>query len=201
MEAAGERHQRRGKEGLEEAKLWLESTTRFEVPWTSWGKAGTLQYVQVPQINGQAESFDLRGMHLEQDMAARAEFYAEVKRYSGQHDQPAHYWKYLTRCYSATVAWQRAGTPQTPEFIWITWHPFGATDNYLKLTKPEMIKEACERHPERVPIEDYDDSTAEDLADRLWFLLASPRLGDMMMSKDYLGLIRQRAAAAGGGIP
>lgn len=42
MSATGERHQQKGKEGLERAKLWLESTTRFEVPFTSCGKAATL---------------------------------------------------------------------------------------------------------------------------------------------------------------
>src|SRR5688500_19045714 len=71
VEAAGERHQRTGREGLELAKLWLESTTRFDVPWTSWGKGATLEYVTVPQIHGSAESFDLAGNHLEEDMSAR----------------------------------------------------------------------------------------------------------------------------------
>ncbi|MEA2376602.1 MAG: hypothetical protein QOD13_509 [Thermoleophilaceae bacterium] len=198
---AGEQQHRVGKEGLEEAKLWLESTTRFEVNWTSWGKGGTVQYVQVPQINGKSESFDLAGTHYEPDLTARAGFYAEVKRYSAQGKQREHYRDYLTRCYSATVAWERAGTPMTPEFIWITWHPFGATDDYPKLTTAEMIKEACEALPERVPPEDYDEAVSADLATRLWFLLASPRLEEMRMSQDFLGLVRNHATSEGGGIP
>jgi hypothetical protein len=165
------------------------------VPWTSWGKASTLQYAQVPQIVGNAESFDRAGQHLEPDMTPRSEFFAEVKRYNAQHDQREQYRRYLTRCYSATLAWAEAGTPRTPEFIWITWHPFGATDDYLKLTTAEMIEDACKRLPERVPEDRYDGAVAADLADRLWFLLASPRLEEMMMSKDFLGVIRRHVTA------
>jgi hypothetical protein len=167
------------------------------VPFTSWGKAGTLQYVEVPQWGRTKESFDLFGLHLEENLETRAEFYAEVKRYNSAGSQMQQYREFLTRCYSAMLAWERAGTPKTPEFLWITWHPFGATDKYSQLTDVSAIKDACAKLPERVKPEDYDATLAQELADRLWLLLASPRLEDMRMSKEFLGVIRAHATEEG----
>jgi hypothetical protein len=167
------------------------------VPFTSWGKAGTLQYVEVPQWGRTKESFDLFGQHLEEDLEPRAEFYAEVKRYSAASDQRQQYREFLTRCYSATIAWDRAGTPKTPEFLWITWHPFGTITEYSTLTQVEAIKDACDKLPGRVKPEDYDAAVAGDLARRLWLLIVSSRLDDMRMSKEFLGLIRAHATEEG----
>ena len=197
LPATGERHQRKGKEGLEEAKLWLESTTRFFVPFTSWGKAGTLQYVEVPQYGRNPESFDLFGQHLEEDLTPRAEFFAEVKRYASASDQRQQYREFLTRCYSATLAWVKIGAPRTPEFMWITWHPFGTISEYRQLTEAAAITEACEKLPQRVKPEDFDPALAEDISGRLWLLIASPRLDDMRMSKEFLGLIRAHSTEEG----
>lgn len=197
MPATGERHQRKGKEGLEEAKLWLESTTRFVVPFTAWGKAATLQYVEVPQYGRDPESFDLFGQHLEEDLTPRAEFYAEVKRYRSASDQRQQYREFLTRCYSATIAWQKMGAPRTPEFLWITWHPFGTISEYGTLTEVAALKDACDKLPERVKSEDYDANIAQELAQRLWLLIVSPRLDEMRMSKEFLGLIRAHATEEG----
>ena len=39
---------------------------------------------------------------------------------------------------------------------------------------------------------------AEELASRLWLLIASPRLDDMVMSKEHLGLIRAHVTEGDG---
>lgn len=197
MPSTGEQQHRKGKEGLEEAKLWLESTTRFVVPFTSWGKASTLQYVEVPQWERNKESFDLFGQHLEENLETRGEFYAEVKRYSTAGTQMAQYCEFLTRCYSAMLAWEKIGTPKTPLFLWITWHPFGATDKYSQLTTETMVKEACDKLPERVKSEDYDTARATLLAEQLRLLIVPHKLEDMRMSKDFLGVIRDYATKEG----
>jgi hypothetical protein len=57
--------------------------------------------------------------------------------------------------------------------------------------------EACEKLPERVAPQDFDPTLAEDLATRLWLLIASPRLDDMRMSKEFLGLVRAYATEEG----
>lgn len=189
MSATGERHQKKGKEGLERAKLWLESTTRFEVPFTSWGKAATLQYVEVPQHGRPSESFDMTGQHLEEDRTPRAMFYAEVKNYDTAGHQRAEYRKFLTRCYSATLAWNATGSPKSPEFFWITWHPFGTITEYPDLTRVTAIEDACQQMPQRVAPADYDPAIAEDLSKRLWLLILSPRLQEIQMSTKFLGWI------------
>ena len=61
MVPAGEQQHRAGLEGLQEAKLWLESTTRFDVHWTAWGQGANVPYVTVTQINGKPESFERDG--------------------------------------------------------------------------------------------------------------------------------------------
>lgn len=95
------------------------------------------------------------------------------------------------------LAWESVGTPKTPMFLWITWHPFGATDKYSDLTKESMVMEACEKLPERVKPDDYDPGIAAKLAEQLRLLIVPHKLEDMRMSKEFLGVIRAYATEEG----
>jgi hypothetical protein len=197
--AAGERQQYVGLEGAQAAKLWLESTTRFRAPFIAWGPAQMLDHLVVPQVHRTPRGFDLRGEHFDEVMQTKAEFFAEVKNYSAQHDQRTMYRDFLVTAYSACRYWQVGGEPKRPEFLWITWHPFGATDDFPKLTTVEWIKDACERDDEFDMAEHWDDDLGADLAKRIWLLIVPARMPEMRMSRSFLGLLQQHVTSNSGG--
>jgi hypothetical protein len=191
--AVGERHHETGREGAYKAKLWLESTTRFTVPWNAYD---TAEYVTAPQLDGTNAGFDLAGEILEEDGTPRTRFLAEVKHYKSEGGQTAAYKSYLATCYSATARLIELGQP-VPDFMWITWHPFGSTRNYLRLWSPEYIHESCEEHKPKLGSYPFDAAVAARLSERLWFLLASPKLDQMVMSRTNLGYVKMLLTRGG----
>lgn len=188
----GEQFHIGGQDGVALAKRWLEATGRFKVQWHS-GQRVAVPYLAVEQLGRDKEGFDIRATHLDPDRAPRVEVFAEVKNYNGPHDQPAHYDKFLTACASAVLYWQDHPPPQPTEFMWITWHPFGATAKYLQHVEPDAVKTAClKQYPKpgspdetvaRVPKERVTDDLCREVADRLWFIIAPRRLEDMMLDQ------------------
>src|SRR4051794_16750903 len=96
---AGERHHQAGREGVLGVKRWLESTTRFQVPWDVYG---SWQQTTVKLLSGEAVSFDIAGHLLDEDGHAGVRFYGEVKNYTSASGQQPAYEEYLAVCYSAT---------------------------------------------------------------------------------------------------
>lgn len=182
-----------GQDGVALAKRWLEGTGRFDVQWHS-GQDVAVPYLEVEQVQGEAVGFDIRALHRTADRDERAEVFVEVKNYSGVHDQPALYKKFLTVCASALLAWEDIGGAAKPtEFMWLTWHPFGATNAYLRHVQPVMVKAACQEEfpvpgdpntkSHRVPQERITDELCQEVANRLWFLIAPQRLEDMLLKQ------------------
>jgi hypothetical protein len=191
----GEQFHIDGQDGVDLAKRWLEATGRFTVQWHS-GQKVAVPYLAVDQLDGSKEGFDIRATHLNLDSSPRAEIYAEVKNYNGAHKQPDHYKKFLTDCASAVLVWQQHPPVPPTEFMWITWHPFGATKDYLLHVASETVKAACQTEfpkpgaPDqkelRIPAEMVTDDLCDDVARRLWFIIAPRRLEEMLIDPKML---------------
>lgn len=184
---AGEQQHEAGREGVQRVKRWLESTTRFEVPWDVYGSPNQLT---VTLLTGAAKAFDLAGYLVGEDADAGPRFYGEVKNYRSVSDQPTLYQEYLAVAYSA--ARQAMSTEHDPavEFMWVTWHPFSQT-KFLHLCGPDEIAAACGAFPDYLGDEEFDRNFAETLAKRLWLLIVNPRQAEMTMSRAFLGEVRR----------
>lgn len=186
----GEQFHIDGQDGVALAKRWLEGTGRFKVQWHS-GDRVAVPFLALDMFHRPKEGFDLQAIHLAADGRPRTEIYAEIKNYNGPHDQPAKYDEFLTDCASALLFWQHHEPVPPTEFMWMTWHPFGATDKYLKKVAPETVKAACmkdykkrgapDETERRVPEEYVTDDLCVEVARRLWFIIAPRRLDDMLL--------------------
>ena len=184
----GEQFHIDGQDGVELAKRWLEATGRFRVQWHSGDKVA-VPYLAVDQLDRPKEGFDIRAMHLDSDLSPRVEIFAEVKNYNGAYDQAEHYAKFLTDCASAVMFWEDHPPAQPTEFMWITWHPFGATDKYLRHVKAEAVKKRVSRSSKSRVLRrrrlsrsrrPSDRRPCNEVARRLWFIIAPRRLEEML---------------------
>jgi hypothetical protein len=180
----GETAQELGREGVHRAKRWLESTTRFVVEATTLDLPGAEPFLFIPQAgSANRVRMDMTGRHLDEEGGLLAQFYAEVKNVTTDSGLSAEYKKFLAKAYSSERSWESIGNLRPIEWMFITWHPFGATGNYTSLTGVEAIKAACDAHPDRVPPSDWDEGKGEDLSRRLWVLIPSQRLEEMLPAK------------------
>jgi hypothetical protein len=97
---AGERQHEAGREGVRQVKRWLESTTRFHVPWDVYGSPNQ---TTVTLLGGAAKAFDIAGHLIGEDAYAGPPFYGEVKNYRSVSNQPSLYQEYLAVSYSPPV--------------------------------------------------------------------------------------------------
>lgn len=178
------------------AKEWLESTTRFDVPWVGWDDPSN-QFVQVPQIDGSPKRLDIAGWHYDDKMNGQAEFFGEVKNYKSEGKLVSQYESFLVTCYSAMHTWRGINDERPREFLFITWHPFGPVSNYTKLTTVDWIKRSVDANPLRVPPDKWDGNLAAALAARLWLLIPSRQLPKMQMSRDHLGVVKNHVTRKG----
>jgi hypothetical protein len=188
--SGGEKHHIDGQDGVALAKRWLEGTGRFSVHWHS-GQRVAVPYLGLDQLDGSKVGFDILAQHDDPRGEARSAIWVEVKNYNAQGGQLEKYSKFLVDCTSAVMLWEQ-GTDENPsEFMWLTWHPFGATDKYLRHVTAEAVKEACtKKYPVkgkpdeedyRLPQDQITNALCENVAKRLWFVIAPRRLNDMLL--------------------
>lgn len=184
---AGEQQHEAGRDGVRRVKRWLESTTRFSVPWDVYGSPNQ---TTVKLLSGEAKGYDIAGHLIGEEGASGPPFYGEVKHYHSVSDQPTLYHEYLARSYSA--ARQATSKDHDPEleFMWVTWHPF-SQGKFLELCGVDEIEEACGIHAEYLGGEEFDSGFAAILARRLWLLIVNPRQEEMTMSRTFLGEVRR----------
>jgi hypothetical protein len=184
-----------GEEGAYRIRRWLDSTFRFRIDRSIYdldvdgNPYPMMRLPQLPRRNtetgevttGHFERFDLRGMLLDGDGQPGRTLFVECKDYSDAGAQGTLYSEYLAVCYSGFVKLgQDVGAPPDMEFMWATTHPFAQT-TYTQLTTANRIKTACEAHPERLGEHEFEMSTAQQLAARLWLSIVNPRVEEMMM--------------------
>lgn len=175
-----------GREGAYRAKVWLESTTRLAVPWTSYDLE-TAPYLRILRPDGTAHRFDLAGHFLDSAMGGRR-FLAEVKNYTLAGAQGAQYARYLADCYYATLQF---GRDYPLEFMWITWHPFRVTNWTSLCGDKRVVRAAISDHSHHLCGRDIDDEFCEAVADRLWLIVLSTRQErDLVPTSEMVAHIR-----------
>jgi len=184
---AGERQHEAGREGVQQVKRWLESTTRFHVPWDVYGSPNQ---TTITLLNGAAKAYDIAGHLFGEDVEAGPPFYAEIKNYRSVSNQPSLYQEYLAVSYSGARQAKSAEHDPAVEFMWVTWHPF-SQGKFLRLCAPDEIAAACVSYPDYLGGEEFDRRFAETLATRLWLLIVNPRQAEMSMSRALLGEVRR----------
>jgi hypothetical protein len=192
----GEAIQAKGADGARRAKLWLEGTTRANVPWVNPDP------VAIPKLSfdwadgSGSFSFDIGGTLIGGELANQ-EFLAECKKYKNASDQSKLYNEYLAKCYVARVK----RPDRCDNFMWITWSAFGTT-NWSQLLSPELVNKAVLKYSKRalgVPEQDaaaaLDEQVCKDVASRLWIIVLSEKQEKhLMLSPEHQALIRARIA-------
>jgi hypothetical protein len=187
-----------GELATKRMRLWLDGTTRFRIDRSIYDLGPNNEppmQLRVPQLaEGLFERFDLVGQTLDAEGRPQRTLYVECKDYGSDGNQGTLYDEYLAVCYSAIVKLSRdvQGLPDI-EFMWATTHPFAQTD-YKNLTKPSRIRKGCEAHAARLGGEAVDETIAEQLSERLWLCIVSPRVEEMMPGADIRALVAARYA-------
>lgn len=147
-----------------------------------------MPYLTFTKPAGGEFSFDLGG-YLKEDPFDRAQFFCEVKNYTGAHDQHPLYQEYLAKCYAV---W--ASTRRPYEFMWITWHPFQVGE-WASLCSADKLARAVEAHPEYLPAEhEIDYAGCKDLAERLWLIVLSVKQEDLCLTPSMVATLRAEEA-------
>lgn len=174
----------KGADGAQRAKTWLEKTGTVEVRFIRT-ELPEAEFLSFAKATAQSFSFDLGGiLHLN---SGRAQFYAEVKYYSGVGGQPAMYEEFLAQCYRATDLHK-----MPYHFMWITWHPFSIT-NWSSLCDAATIKSAVNARKAEYLNEDavVDEELCDALADRLWLIVLSDKQETLSMPDEMLAELRK----------
>jgi len=185
--SAAESVQKKGMDGVDLAKRWLESTTWIELPFDSYnnGPVCTLR-----RLDGKLKGYDLFGS-IHQDPPIP--LYVEVKDYdSAGGKQGKEFWEFLANAYSITAQDFKDGLDARREFMWITRHPFNTTD-WVSLTSAERIKTALEEHhPEVLNGESINANLLGTVSDRLYLLVVHKRQEGFMLTPEELALVESK---------
>lgn len=163
-----------GKDGVHDAKEWLERTGTVDAYLDVYDK-NLKGYLQVDLADGSQRSFDLGGHY----GSARRHFFAEVKNYSGAIAGKA-YSDFLATCYCRSL--DRDG--DLLDFMFITWHPFLVT-RWPTLRQAESVIEAVNERTNWVSDGHHiDEKRCGDIASRLWIIVLSKRSQDLQLPVD-----------------
>jgi len=181
-----EETQEAGRLGTYRAKRWLECTTRVvAIPWVVYEAPAMLAFARP---DGRYGHFDLAGYFLSGQFKHRP-LYVESKAYSSPGHQGDMYVKYLADCYYATLAF---GVDRQAEFMWLTWHPFGALSRWSELCSASSIRDALSIHESHLAGEEVDDELCEQVASRLWIVVLHERQEHHLVpSAEMVALVRQ----------
>ncbi|MGS2619674.1 hypothetical protein ACVCAH_35105 [Micromonospora sp. LZ34] len=179
--------QKKGMDGADLAKRWLESTTWIELPFDVYNNAPVCT---LRRLDKKVKRYDLFGsIHT----SPPTPLYVEVKDYdSSGGKQGIEYWEFLANAYSITAQDLKDGQDARREFMWITRHPFNSTD-WVKLTSAERIKTALEsHHREALDGEPIDADLLATVSDRLWLLVLHKRQEGLMLTAEELALVESK---------
>lgn len=195
---SGEQIQAKGADGARRAKLWLEATTRANVPWVN------PHSVAVPKltfewVDSGTFSFDIGGTLLGGEVDGQ-EFLGECKMYENAFDQNKLYNEYLAKCYVARLR----RPDRCDNFMWITWSPF-ATTTWSELVSFERVSKAVVKESTRAlgangkdASDRLDEQLCKDVASRLWIIVLSERQEKhLVLSPEHQGVIRGHIAKEG----
>ena len=178
----GEEMHAAGVEGVQNAKRWLDATTRADVHWIFPNEAARPR-LSFKWADGRDYAFDIGGLFRGGDLANRT-FLGEVKNYKTIGGQPEMYREYLAGCYRA----RQLNPSMADQFMWITWNPF-LVDSWAKLTTADEVRAAVIKYSKQTLGVDPEQAethipagTCEAVAESLWLLVLSSRHELLMLS-------------------
>ena len=148
MAKVGEALHRQGESGAQDAKYWLDATTRTKSSWTNDDDivAARMSFKWPHAKSPKAEpfSFDLGGILFGAPFHNH-QFLAEVKNHKTVGNLGSHFDDFLAKCYHVADTDRKLAD----QFMFITWNPFRATD-WSKQTSKDQIIEGCVINRERL---------------------------------------------------
>ena len=198
---AGEENQDIGRDGLYQAKRWLELSTRVRESWTHQDPPLAELLGFAWPHGGRTFTFDLGGVFRGDDLDNQS-FVAEVKKYKNESDLPTHYRDFLAKCYVAyQIRPDRCG-----HFIWLSWAPFQAQGWDLHTSVDKVVAALLHSaNRQRVlGVEDEDQARLQidmeavvAVAGRLWLLTLSDKQKSLVLTKDhYVEVVKMITAEA-----
>lgn len=189
---AGEDAQDKGRQGLDDARRWLDLSTRVRETWAyDEHPLAELVHFDWPYSSGQERtfSFDLGGTFRGDRLDGQA-FLAEIKNYKNEGDLPTHFRNFLAKCYVALGSKPK----RCDHFLWISWAPFQArswdkhatTDN----VRHAVLNEANRRRVLGVDNEadaaaKLDVELAAKVASRAWLITLSDRQITLVPTEEH----------------
>jgi hypothetical protein len=177
---AGEDAPNKGREGVDNVKVWLNLSTRVHRSWACDDPLlGEMVHFDWPYAVGQSKSFsfDLGG-EFRGDPLDKQSFVAEVKNYRYEMDLPELYLDFLAKCYVALST----KPALCDHFLWISWSPFQA-QKWNKHATTDNVRKALlkEKNRKRVlGVDGEDDAMARldpelltNVAKRVWLVTLS----------------------------
>jgi hypothetical protein len=179
---AGEESPDKGREGLQQAKRWLDLSTRVRRSWAyDDHPLSEMVHFEWPYATGREKpfSFDLGGEFRGKSLQSQS-FLAEVKNYLYESNLPTHFRDFLAKCYVALSS----KPARCDNFLWISWAPFQA-QNWHKHATTENVRKSIvhSANRERVLGVDNEVDAGEKLdvelmakvASRVWLVTLSDR--------------------------
>lgn len=187
---AGEDAQNKGRDGVDEAKRWLEKSTRVVQAWTNEDE-GLSEMLAFKWPHGNEFSFDLGGRFRGGDIDGHM-FISEVKKYSYESNLPAHYKSFLAKCYVAITEKPN----RCRHFLWISWSPFQAKRWNLH-TSVATVKDAVLEEKGRIfgvdddseALSKLDISAVADVSNRIWLITLCNQQLQLVLTREHYGEI------------
>ncbi len=198
----GEALHKKGDDGAQRAKYWLDATTRTRSSWTNEDDivASRLEF-NWPHGKKTQFSFDIGGI-LFGDPFHNHQFVAEVKNHNTVGNLGSHFDDFLAKCYFVAKNEGKLAN----QFMFMTWNPFRA-ENWSKHTSKESIIKGCVKNKERLlGAADKSDSeaaslldadTLEFLQDTLWLVVLSDKQESLLISDEDRALINHNRTIEG----
>lgn len=185
----GEASQDTGRDGLNQAKRWLELSTRVHQSWTHRDAAlSELLGFKWPH-GDKTFSFDLGGQFRGGDLENQS-FLAEVKKYKNEGDLPTHFRDFVAKCYVAL----QSRPKRCDHFLWLSWAPFQA-QKWDTHTSAERIANSLVHPANRTRVFGTDQEASARAAidptvlagvsSRLWLVTLSDRQDQLVLTKDH----------------
>lgn len=181
---ATEESQEAGRDGVFLTKKWLEATTFIEMPLNAYEHPARCD---VELLGGEVKKFDLVGSYLTGD---KAPIVVESKAYTTAGAQTAAYKQFLVDAYSATKRRLNSKLKDDrTEFMWVTTHPFGRTDNWRNLETEDYLRTVLGENLGFLDGEDIDEQTVRLVAQRVWLLVRNPKQDQITMDSNEVNQV------------
>jgi transcriptional regulator with XRE-family HTH domain len=178
-----------GRKGVKRFRRLLDGTMRFNMSWDIYENA---PLVALPLLaSGKTKTFDLGGLHTDDDGETLAEIFVEAKNYKDAGSQSAEFSEFLANAYSATMR-KRDDINMDPkwEFMWATMCPWKGT-GFRQVASREALRSAVGTADEAIiPADhDIDEGMITALAQRLWVWVVCERHEDMILGGKMRGVV------------